>query len=116
MPVDPTAVRPTVINFAQRVILGGIRGYQLLFAPMYSGACRFTPSCSAYAFEAIEQHGVVRGGALAVRRLMRCRPLGGHGHDPVPAHDPSELRRGRPVDPSQELRSGPAGLSDSKTY
>ena len=116
MPVDATADGPAVINFAQRVMLGGIRGYQLLFAPMYSGACRFTPSCSAYAFEAIERYGAVRGGALAVRRLMRCRPFGGHGHDPVPAYAPSELRRGRPADPSQELRSGPSGLSDSKTY
>lgn len=105
MPIDPMADTPVAINLAQRLALGGIRGYQLLFAPMYSGACRFTPSCSAYAFEAIEQHGVVRGGALAVRRLMRCRPFGGHGHDPVPACASSERRRDRP-----------SGLSDSKIY
>jgi putative membrane protein insertion efficiency factor len=105
MPIDEPVDTPAAINVAQRILLGGIRGYQLLFAPMYAGACRFTPSCSAYAFEAIERHGAVRGGALAVRRLMRCRPFGGHGHDPVPAVAPSELRRGTP-----------AGLSDSKIY
>ena len=83
MPVDAAAGNP-VRPAAQRVVLGAIRGYQLLFSPIYSGSCRFLPSCSAYAFEAVEQHGVLRGGALAVRRLMRCHPFGGHGHDPVP--------------------------------
>jgi len=85
------------LNAAQHVVLRAIRGYQLLFSPMYSGSCRFLPSCSAYAFEAVERHGVLRGGALAVRRLMRCHPFGGHGHDPVPAFAPPELRRGRPA-------------------
>ena len=105
MPIDEAVDPPAATNLAQRVLLGGIRGYQLLFAPMYSGACRFTPSCSAFAFEAIERHGVARGGALALRRLMRCRPFGGHGHDPVPVFAPSELRRGTPD-----------GLNDSKIY
>ena len=46
--------------------------------------CRYWPSCSAYAIEALERHGLVRGGALAARRLLRCHPWGGHGVDPVP--------------------------------
>src|SRR5918993_817927 len=79
------------LNAAQRVVLRAIRGYQLLFSPMYSGSCRFLPSCSAYAFEAVERHGVRRGGWLALRRLMRCHPVGGHGHDPVPAA-PSDFK------------------------
>ena len=84
MPVDVAAVGDIVqTNAAQRVVLRAIRGYQLLFAPIYSGSCRFLPSCSAYAAEAVERHGVIRGGALAIRRLMRCHPFGGHGHDPV---------------------------------
>jgi putative membrane protein insertion efficiency factor len=63
-----------------------IRIYQYVIAPVVSrGACRFAPSCSEYAREAIERHGVATGGWLAVRRLLRCHPWGGSGYDPVPA-------------------------------
>lgn len=86
MPIErATPDEVAALNLGQRAVLGVIRGYQLAFAPMYSGACRFVPSCSAYASEAVARHGVLRGGALAIRRLMRCHPFGGHGHDPVPA-------------------------------
>ena len=56
---------------------------------MYTGSCRFHPSCSAYAVEAIERFGVIRGTVLSVKRLSRCRPLARHGFDPVPGrlHD-----------------------------
>jgi len=60
-----------------------IRAYQRLLAPFSSGVCRFTPSCSAYAHEAIARHGW-RGVWLALRRVSRCHPLGAHGWDPVP--------------------------------
>ena len=61
-----------------------IRGYQLAIAPTLGPSCRYEPSCSAYAAAAIERHGVLRGGWLALRRLARCHPLGGFGIDPVP--------------------------------
>lgn len=61
-----------------------IRGYQLLVSPFTGGACRFEPSCSAYAVEALEQHGFWRGMWLAARRVSRCHPLGSAGFDPVP--------------------------------
>jgi putative membrane protein insertion efficiency factor len=61
-----------------------IRAYQLLSAGFARGACRFEPTFSAYAREAIERHGVVRGFGLALRRVARCHPLGAHGYDPVP--------------------------------
>ena len=66
------------------LLLVAIRGYQLLFSPLYRGSCRFVPSCSQYATEAIVRFGAVKGSALAIRRLTRCHPLGGSGLDPVP--------------------------------
>ena len=73
------------VGLPQRAVLRLIRAYQLLFSPMYAGSCRYLPSCSAYAAEAIERFGVLYGGYLAVRRLLRCHPFGGSGLDPVPA-------------------------------
>lgn len=61
-----------------------IRLYQLVLAPWTAGACRHEPSCSRYAHEAVARHGVLRGTALAARRLARCHPLGSSGYDPVP--------------------------------
>jgi putative membrane protein insertion efficiency factor len=61
-----------------------IRAYQWVVSPWLGPACRYEPSCSCYAIEAIERHGLVRGGALAARRLGRCHPLGASGFDPVP--------------------------------
>ena len=62
-----------------------IRGYQLCVAPILPPSCRFYPSCSHYAAEAVERHGPLRGLALALRRLLRCHPWGGSGYDPVPS-------------------------------
>ncbi|MCP4833303.1 MAG: membrane protein insertion efficiency factor YidD [Phycisphaera sp.] len=71
-----------------RLMFLGISGYQRFLSPLLGGHCRFEPSCSRYAREAIERHGPLRGGWLAARRLVRCRPGGGAGHDPVPDSDP----------------------------
>jgi len=61
-----------------------IRTYQWGIAPVLAPRCRFLPSCSNYALEAIERHGAIRGAWLTVRRMARCHPWGGHGYDPVP--------------------------------
>jgi putative membrane protein insertion efficiency factor len=73
------------------ILLGAIKLYQRLVMPMFAAVfgpmgfgCRYHPTCSAYAREAVCEHGAVRGGALAIWRLCRCHPLGGHGVDPVP--------------------------------
>ena len=61
-----------------------IRFYQLAISPLLPSACRYTPTCSQYGLEAIKKHGLLKGGWLAIRRISRCHPWGGHGHDPVP--------------------------------
>lgn len=71
------------------LLLGGlmrllIRAYQLLLSPLLPASCRYTPTCSQYGLEAIKKHGPFKGGYLTFRRILRCNPWGGHGHDPVP--------------------------------
>ena len=76
-----------------RVLTGGIRFYRRWISPMTPPACRFQPTCSADALEAVETYGAARGGWLAVRRLLRCHPFHRGGFDPVPP-PPPPLRRG----------------------
>jgi putative membrane protein insertion efficiency factor len=66
------------------ILLGLIGFYRRAISPWMLPACRFTPSCSAYAQEAIEKYGAGKGGWIALRRLFRCHPFGGKGYDPVP--------------------------------
>ena len=75
-------------NLGTRMALRALRLYKLLISPLFAGACRYLPSCSDYAAEAIERHGVAAGVGLGVRRLCRCHPFGGSGHDPVPESNP----------------------------
>ena len=69
---------------AEKFLLFLIRAYQLTLSPFFGQHCRFTPSCSHYAHEAISKHGAWRGTWLAVRRILRCHPFCDGGHDPVP--------------------------------
>jgi len=71
------------VTFVAKALRAGVRGYQYLAAGRPS-PCRYEPSCSSYAVEALEVHGAVRGSWLSVRRIARCNPWGGHGADPVP--------------------------------
>jgi uncharacterized protein len=68
---------------------GTIRAYQLLVAPILAPSCRYYPSCSHYAAEAVARYGAWRGSLLAARRLLRCHPWGGSGYDPVPSEPES---------------------------
>lgn len=65
-------------------MVGVIRAYQRLLSPTLGRNCRYSPTCSTYAVDALSQHGLLRGGWMALRRLGRCHPLGGSGYDPVP--------------------------------
>lgn len=75
------AARP---GLAARAAIGGVRFYQRRLSWATRGWCRFEPSCSQYAIEAIERHGAWRGGAMGLWRILRCNPWGGCGYDPVP--------------------------------
>lgn len=66
------------------LLLLPIRFYQGYISPLKPPSCRFTPTCSQYALEAIQKHGPFRGLYLSIRRILRCHPWGGHGYDPVP--------------------------------
>ena len=77
------------VNFRQteamsRLLQYLIRGYQVTISPFLGGHCRFTPTCSAYAMEAIERYGALKGSWLAIKRIGRCHPLCDGGYDPVP--------------------------------
>ena len=61
-----------------------VRSYRLFLSPWIGRSCRYQPTCSAYALEALEKHGAIKGGWLALCRIGRCHPLGGDGYDPVP--------------------------------
>ena len=74
-----------------RLLALPVRAYRLTFSPMVGHGCRFHPTCSAYALEALEKHGAFKGGWLTIRRIGRCHPLGGMGFDPVP--DPGDKRK-----------------------
>lgn len=66
------------------LLIGLIRAYQLLLSPLLGGSCRYTPTCSQYGIEALRRYGPAKGLWLTLKRLGRCHPWGGHGHDPVP--------------------------------
>ena len=72
------------VSWASRIGVALVHVYQLVLSPFLGGACRFEPSCSAYAIKAIEQYGLMAGGRLAAQRLLKCHPFGPHGLDPVP--------------------------------
>lgn len=80
------------------VLLGLIRFYRSAVSPWTPPSCRYTPTCSAYALEAIQRHGAGGGSWLALRRILRCHPWGGHGYDPVP--DPERADGGGRTAPS----------------
>jgi len=66
------------------LIIATIKIYKYVISPILPMACRYTPSCSEYGIQAVKKHGALKGSSLAIRRILRCHPWGGHGHDPVP--------------------------------
>jgi putative membrane protein insertion efficiency factor len=77
----------------QRLLLLLVQGYRLLLKPWLGNACRFEPSCSAYALQALQQHGAIAGGTLSAARILRCQPWCDGGCDPVPTQPPRLFTR-----------------------
>ena len=77
----------------QRCLTAAVRGYRFFLKPWLGNACRFEPTCSAYALDALNQHGAAAGSYLAARRILRCNPLCAGGCDPVPATAPPLFTR-----------------------
>ena len=75
----------------QRILIGLVQGYRLLLSPWLGSACRMTPTCSAYALQALQTHGAGHGSYLVLRRLARCHPWCEGGHDPVPPRASASL-------------------------
>ena len=71
-------------KFFGLILIIPIKAYQILISPLLGPSCRFTPTCSQYAVEAIQKYGPIKGSWLAFKRIIRCHPWGGCGHDPVP--------------------------------
>lgn len=90
---NPAAGSSTVLpagwaRWPQRMLIGLVRGYRLLLSPWLGSQCRFEPTCSRYAIEALERHGAAAGSYLTAARLLRCHPWCEGGHDAVPDHRP----------------------------
>ena len=73
-----------VSRIVATIIIAIVRAYKVVLSPLFSGCCRFEPSCSTYCIEAVQTHGPLRGSWLTLRRLLRCHPFGPSGYDPVP--------------------------------
>ena len=89
----------------RRVLIGIIRAYQLVLSPLMGRQCRFEPTCSCYAIEAIKRHGSVRGGWMGVKRICRCHPFSPGGYDPVPELGAPEIPTPIPTPPKTESSS-----------
>lgn len=109
----PSRPRRTPVTAWPLLLL--VRGYQVTLRPFVGGHCRFHPTCSDYAIEALRTHGALRGGWLTVRRLARCHPWGGCGFDPVPEPpEPPEPRTSaaRPETDGARTPASPSGERD----
>jgi putative membrane protein insertion efficiency factor len=79
-----TAIARALVGLPRAVLILFVRAYQITLSPLLPASCRYYPSCSTYAIEALERHGALHGGWLTLRRLLRCNPFRPGGYDPVP--------------------------------
>ena len=74
-----------LLSLPSYLLIALVKFYKIIISPWLPMACRYTPTCSEYAMEALKKYGAIKGGWLAVKRISSCHPWGGHGYDPVPA-------------------------------
>lgn len=86
-------MRDALLTLPRRLLMALVRGYRFFLSPWLGSACRFEPTCSAYALEALDRHGAWAGSGLTLYRLARCHPWCAGGHDPVPAQAPRLFTR-----------------------
>lgn len=75
---------PYMARLPGLIIIGLIKFYKYAISPVLPNACRYSPTCSDYGVQAVNKHGALKGTYLTIKRILRCHPWGGHGHDPVP--------------------------------
>ena len=95
-------------DYPQKAVLALLRAYQWLVSPLLGPACRYLPTCSEYAREAVERHGVLRGGVMGAARVLRCHPLAGSGYDPVPVDRRPPTRSAPHAGAGNEMIAGSA--------
>ncbi|MDQ7040886.1 MAG: membrane protein insertion efficiency factor YidD [Rhodothermus sp.] len=86
-------------NLPRRLLIGLVRGYQLVLSPHLPASCRYIPTCSNYAIEALQRYGAIKGLLLTLWRLARCHPWGGHGYDPPRWFGEPPLESSKSTDP-----------------
>lgn len=86
------------MNPLKAILIGAVKCYRTCISPMFPPTCRYRPTCSQYALEALQKHGAIKGTWLTLRRLLRCHPWGGCGYDPVPPPKP-KTKSARARDP-----------------
>lgn len=82
--MDPKQIYNIIIKTITFPFIIVIKIYQVLISPLFPSSCRYTPTCSHYTAEALKKHGLFKGGWLGIKRISKCHPWGGSGHDPVP--------------------------------
>lgn len=95
-------MRHLFTRLPRNIARGVVRGYQTVISPYFPSSCRYTPTCSEYAIEAIEKYGAAKGTVLAIHRISRCHPWGGHGYDPPRWYGDEETPTSMPPDVGAE--------------
>jgi len=105
--LEPLVLQDNMTKILRHLVIFPIRLYQWLISPLLGPHCRFAPTCSSYAIVAIQRHGLLRGGLLAARRIVKCHPWHPGGHDPVPPGAPPDREPESALEPMRAAQPDP---------